>query len=374
MSPLHFLKNVSPWVIALAVAATVFLLTKVLYQNTTARVLVKGFFTQDTLVTVSAISKTGGQNKLDSFMIKAKPNNKLQFEGTRIMNLPLKNLRIDFDYREDESGSETQLQDAQFYLTEIQVTKPYQKNYYYRGKYIPEYFSSGQLVNEGKNLYRFNDNGRVSLNSKGPIAEENWALVLGLTALFFLGILCLARSTSLLSLPAFTDMSLGNKISSSGEFDTINGLRGLAALLVLLSHTAPGFEALQMGLAFLFVISGFLLSKPFVLDNQKIFSWATIERYITKRLRRILPMYYLYIFLIYVLTFKFDTALRHFLFIQSEGHLWPMTQIFAVYMMLPLILIVSFFPLRVFNRCTYFIYSVRPYWQAWHAAVGATLE
>ena len=115
----------------------------------------------------------------------------------------------------------------------------------------------------------------------------------------------------------------------------------MAALLVLLSHTAPGFEALQMGLAFLFVLSGFLLSKPYVLDSQKIFSWSNVEHYISKRLRRILPMYYLYIFLIYVMTFQFDTAIRHFFFEQSAGHLWPMTQIFAFYMMLPIILIIS---------------------------------
>ena len=136
-------------------------------------------------------------------------------------------------------------------------------------------------------------------------------------------------------------MSLGNKISSSAEFDSINGIRGLAALMVLFSHTAPGWEALQIGLGLLFVISGFLLAKPFVLNNSKIYNLDYLERYVTKRLKRILPMYYLFVFITYVLTFKFDVALRHFLFVQAEGHLWPMTQIFAFYMLLPFILMIS---------------------------------
>ena len=118
----------------------------------------------------------------------------------------------------------------------------------------------------------------------------------------------------------------------------VNGIRGLAAMLVLFSHTAPGFEAVNVGIAILFVISGFLLSKPFVLDADRIHQWPKVESYLVKRVKRILPMYYTFVFIAYVLTSQFDTALRNFLFIEASGHLWPMTQILTFYLCLPLVL------------------------------------
>ena len=338
MRALNKFNNATPFLVALVVASAVFVLTKVFFQNTTYRVLIKGFFEHDTLVTIYSTSDSGHSAALDSFMVKGKAANKLQYEGSKVMNLPMKNLKLEFAYK----GESEQLAHAKFHLAEIQILKPYQKRYYFSGKNIGNNFSSDQGIDKTGKSYKYDTtNGQASLSSINAIGGNNWSLILGLSGLFFICVFFLARNTSILALPAFSDMSLGNHISSSGEFDTINGLRGLAALLVLLSHTAPGFEALQMGLAFLFVISGFLLSKPFVLNSKKIFSWSNIEHYVSKRLRRILPMYYLYIFLIYVMTFQFDTAIRHFFFVQSAGHLWPMTQIFAFYMMLPLILILT---------------------------------
>jgi len=136
-------------------------------------------------------------------------------------------------------------------------------------------------------------------------------------------------------------MNLGRHISSNAEFNNINGIRGLAAILVLLSHTAPGWENLQVGLSLLFVISGFLLTKPFVMDSQRIYSISTLETFWTKRLKRILPVYYLAVFVAYGMDFQFGTLIRHLLFIEAGGHLWPMTQIFTFYMLLPLILLIS---------------------------------
>jgi len=348
-----------PLMVALLVACAVFILTKVFFQNTTYRVLIKGFFAHDSLVTISSTSSGGGVAALDSFIVKASESNKPRYYGTRVMNLPMKNLQIDFELQGGNSGGAI---NQEFDLTQIQVIKPYQNHYYYGGDHIGKNFHSEQSLDQNGKRYRYDQQTkRVTVRSKHAIGDENWVLVIGLTGLFFICTFFLVRNTSILELPAFADMSLGNSISSSGEFDTVNGLRGLAALLVLLSHTAPGFEALQMGLAFLFIISGFLLSKPFVQDSQLIFSWATIERYITKRLRRILPMYYLYIFLIYVITFQFDTALRHFFFVQSAGHLWPMTQIFAFYMMLPLILLITSISYKLNRILPIIILSVATY-------------
>ncbi len=343
------LKNNSmrAFVFAVIVACIVFVLTHVFFQNTTSRVIVAGVFPADTLVTVHSLSGSGKSSELDSFIIKAGAG-KATRGGTRVMNLPIKKLRIQFELEPDAHKQLSNNKPLDFTLSQIQVIKPYQNHYYYSGKYIAQGFQSSQSIDDSGRRFTYGETQTV-LDSRESIGEPNWLLVLGVTALFFVAVFLLARNTSLLSLPAFEDMSLGNKISSSGEFNSINGLRGLAALLVILSHTAPEFESVQVGLALLFVISGFLLSKPFVLDSQKIFRWDSIERYVVKRLKRILPMYYLYIFLIYVVTFEFDTAIRHFFFVQSAGHLWPMTQIFAFYMMLPFVLLLTSYTYR-FSR------------------------
>ncbi len=332
-------------VFAMVVACVVFLLTHVFFQNTTSRVIIAGVFPADTIVTVHSLAGTGKSSELDSFIIKAGAG-KTTRGGTRVMNLPIKKLRIKFELAAEAKRKLSNDQNLDFTLSQIQIIKPYQNHYFYSGKYIEQGFQSSQNIGDSGRQLAYGEMPAV-LDSRASIGVSNWLLVYGMTILFFVAVFLLARNTSILSLPAFEDMALGNKISSSGEFDTINGIRGLAALLVILSHTAPGFESVQMGLALLFVISGFLLSKPFVLDAQKIFKWGSIERYVVKRLKRILPMYYLYIFLIYVVTFKFDTALRHFFFVQSEGHLWPMTQIFAFYMMLPVVLILTSLTYRV---------------------------
>ena len=86
---------------------------------------------------------------------------------------------------------------------------------------------------------------------------------------------------------------------------------------------------------------GFLLTKPFVVDPQRIFSLKNIEVFITKRIKRILPMYYVYVFILFGVSFDLESLIRHLIFLQADGHLWPMTQIFVFYMLLPLILIIT---------------------------------
>jgi len=350
-----------PFVLALIVACIVFFLVRVFFQNTTYRVVVEGFFEHDTVATISSRLDNGQLKELESIVIEGSANAVIQSKSTAVMNEPLRSLQIDFDLK--ESGED--VVSPELFLTNIKVIKPYQYTFYFSEQNIGQVFTSEQLIDDVGQHYRYDKQSkRVSIRSMYPIGEDNWRLIIGLSLLFFICSYFLIRNTSVIRLPAFADMSLGNRISSSGEFDTINGLRGLAALLVLLSHAAPGFEVLQMGIAFLFVISGFLLSKPFVSDPQKIFSRATVERYIVKRLKRILPMYYLYIFVIYVVTFEFDTALRHFFFVQSAGHLWPMTQIFAFYMMLPLLLLVTSITYKVHRLLPIIILAAAVYFTA----------
>lgn len=365
------LRAAIPLLLASGVAVTVFILVSVFFQNTTLRVLVQGNFSHDTEVVVSTVSAGGFIGELDRFKISGSSASKAQYHGTKIMNLPSSQVQLDFIHADTPETAK----EAQIKLSSIQVFKPYMDRYYFSGKYIDQYFYALDSDLGSPRLLNYAANGQqVSVRSISAIGSSNWALILGLPLVFFIGSWFLFRNSFWGQIPAFADMSLGNKISSSSEFDGINGIRGLAALLVLVSHTAPRFESVQMGLALLFVVSGFLLSKPFILDNEKIFSWANIERYVTKRLKRILPMYYFYIFLMYVITFKFDIALRHFFFVQAEGHLWPMTQIFTFYMMLPFILLIccathrihKFLPMGLLTAAIYFSVTLMSNWKPFY--------
>ena len=322
----------SGFIVMFAVAV----LISVFMQKTIYRVLLTGHFPANTTVTVSNLDSNGNSAVLGRIDIQG--SNQQQYVGTPILNIPVSRLQLDFS-----NSAALNTNSRQFGIDSIQVPKPYSLDYYFSAQRIPTEFESDQLVSPNQNVFEFSADGAtpVTLRSKHAFGKTNYLLAIGLPLLFFVGVCLLVRNSAFQQIPAFSDMSLGNRISSAQEFNTINGLRGLAAILVLFGHSAPGFESLQIGLGLLFILSGFLLSKPFVLDSNKIFSWKNLERYVTKRLKRILPMYYLFIFVTYVITFKFDTALRHFLFIQAEGHLWPMTQIFAFYMLLPVVLLIS---------------------------------
>jgi len=344
--------------LAVIFAVATYILSSVYFQNTTSRVLVQGHFSHDTHVIVSTVSANGNVHELDRFLIESDTSNTPRYVGTRRMNLPSSRIQLELFAESSPDTSES----VDILLASIQVFKPFMNRFYFSGKYIDEYFVRLDSNEISARKFILNDNNsRVIVRSKVPVKDSNWGLVIGLPVLFFFGVWFLLRNSTWSEIPAFADMSLGNRISSSDEFNSINGIRGLAALLVLLSHTAPGFEAIQIGLSLLFVISGFLLSKPFILDHRKIFNWANIERYITKRLKRILPMYYLYIFLIYVVTFKFDTAIKHFFFVQAEGHLWPMAQIFLFYMLLPFALLICCATHRIHRSIPMFILAIAIY-------------
>jgi peptidoglycan/LPS O-acetylase OafA/YrhL len=306
-------------------------------QKTASQVVLTGFFPVDTEVTAYSLSPTNERRFFGHFSITGKPGKNLQYQGTGLANIPVSRVELDFQLR----NTNTNHAETQFSLVSVEVRMPYSNDIYIGANRITGFFTSEQSQNEQYADYRFDENGNVKIVSNEPVGLENYSLAIGLAVLFFFITWFVIDSSAWSKIPAFNDMSLGRKISSSSEFNTINGVRGLAAILVLFSHTSPGFESLKIGLAILFVISGFLLAKPYVIDSNKIFSLSGIKNYLTKRVKRILPMYYLYIFVIYILAFEFETGIRHFLFMQAEGHLWPMTQIFAFYMLLPFVLLIT---------------------------------
>ncbi len=313
-------------ILSASVAVVVYCFIHSTLQFTAQRVELLGYFPNQTTVKISNILVNGKKEHLDTFEVSGKAD--LQRVGTGYINKHVNRLEIEFNH--NGVGLIT--------LSRIRVFFPYLETYYFTQDNISGLFSSDQSASDNPRQYV---GKHISVVSNQALARPTSIAPLLLSALFFIGTWLLIKNSNVRLLPAFKDMSLGQNISSSGEFDAINGVRGLAAILVLFSHTAPGFEAVQLGLSLLFVISGFLLTKPFVSDGRKIFRVKDLEHYLTKRLRRILPMYYLYVFAVFGVTLEFETLARHLLFLEGDGHLWPMTQIFAFYMLLPIVLILT---------------------------------
>jgi len=116
----------------------------------------------------------------------------------------------------------------------------------------------------------------------------------------------------------------------------LDGLRGIAAVWVVAEHSWPEFTGTGFsGVLIFFVLSGFLLAKPFVLDSSKIVQKGFLLKYGARRLQRILPMYYFYIFLVYWMPVKVDEALLHTFFIKGNGHLWAIPQEMLFYLIFP---------------------------------------
>ena len=316
-------------------------------NGTVSRVTITAALPINTVIVVSSIGK-GGERIVDRISVTGSNNLSSQEVTTKLLNTTFQKLALSF-YSAEESEKINGLPDdwQSLILINIQIERPYARDIFIGKDYTLDYFESKQndkMVQNRLGLTQpipiINVDKNLSLVSREIVSvPRNFWYSLSLTLIFAIVSFLLLRHIRWLEIPAFSDISLGRDISSMHEFGTINGLRGIAAVLVLMSHTAPGFEAIQVGIAILFVISGFLLSKPFILQPNKIFDLHNFETYLVKRLKRILPMYWLYIFITYVVTMQIDVAMRHFLFIQAEGHLWPMTQIFAFYMLLPFILL-----------------------------------
>src|ERR1700726_3367243 len=79
----------------------------------------------------------------------------------------------------------------------------------------------------------------------------------------------------------------------------LDGLRGLAAYLVVLSHvsnksnlwdTLFGAGGGQIGVMLFFVLSGYLMG---VLYLDRPFTFAEVRAYVVRRIGRVLPLFYL---------------------------------------------------------------------------------
>ncbi|MFH0781353.1 MAG: acyltransferase [Pseudomonadota bacterium] len=156
------------------------------------------------------------------------------------------------------------------------------------------------------------------------------------------------------------------------RLDALDGLRGLAAIMVIADHTCSWFRGVgASGVWIFFALSGFLLARPFISNPQAVLSWTYMSGYFYRRFMRILPMYYTYIFAVYVMSGRLSLAFMHGLFLEGDGHLWALPQEALFYLLWPIVALVLILPLRRYPKITLLMLLIAMV--AWNGFVGSEI-
>lgn len=165
-------------------------------------------------------------------------------------------------------------------------------------------------------------------------------------------------------LSPFTDIN--QKRSSHGDsLYTLDGLRGIAVLIVLFSHTAAfGMYAHgSLGVLLFFFLSGFVLTLPYTESPNKLLHASELFRYMMNRVLRIVPVYVVAV-LIYTLYWGMDSSwfFYNVSFIKGWNHFWSVAQEARFYLLFPFVIIfLSFIPtwtlrILILSGITYYFY------------------
>ncbi|ELF19266.1 hypothetical protein A31A_03042 [Escherichia coli KTE156] len=140
----------------------------------------------------------------------------------------------------------------------------------------------------------------------------------------------------------------------SNKIKTLEGVRGLALLNVLVLHATglffPSINAslsgtAQFGVWLFFVLSAFLLTNRFFVTG---FSLTSLASYVLGRSLRILPVFFLAVYVYYWAgLFKEDTLNKIITFSGSYAHFWTIPVEYVFYFILPVIAFVS---IKISNR------------------------
>ena len=153
------------------------------------------------------------------------------------------------------------------------------------------------------------------------------------------------------------------------RFDALDGLRGFAAVMVIADHTIGWFSGVgATGVWIFFALSGFLLARPFIGNAEAVLSFAFMADYFKRRLLRILPMYYAYIFVVFLLSKRYSLAIMHGLFLEGDGHLWALPQELVFYLLWPMLVLLVVLPLQKFPKIT--VVALFLLMAAWNKFVG----
>jgi len=166
----------------------------------------------------------------------------------------------------------------------------------------------------------------------------------------------------------------GREISNSAlQLDALDGLRGIAVLLVFLSHTSLNGDHLipfvdfsgvgKSGVFLFFLLSAFLLTKPFLVKERDQVDKRFLLNYAQRRFFRIYPLYFTFLGAALLLSFfvpqgprghaypfplVYSGFLDHLLLQEGKGVTWSILVEFRYYFVLPILAL--FFSLVLHNR------------------------
>ena len=181
------------------------------------------------------------------------------------------------------------------------------------------------------------------LELKQPLTANNIFLTWILPLVMAVGTTILLMTAQWPALPALDDLLSNQQSRNTQNFAALDGLRGLAAVFVLLEHTMGVFSGIgHLGVWLFFVLSGFLLMKPFVVQPEKMLQIKQLAHFMQRRIQRIIPMYFFMITGVFLLDLRIEDAMRHYLLVQGDGHYWSIVQEMYFYILLPVIAIVAY--------------------------------
>lgn len=179
----------------------------------------------------------------------------------------------------------------------------------------------------------------------GVLKKESFFFATILPLIYSLVVFLLLSRFSFSLFPAISDLE--GKTSSIGvHMGVLDGIRGLAALMVLAEHTGVLKGIGSLGVWLFFCLSGFLLSAPFIKEPARAISSDFMTTYLVRRLKRILPMYYTFLTATFLFPGKTDQFIRHILFLQADDHLWTLPQEMCFYFILPVVVAFIYLALR----------------------------
>ena len=103
-----------------------------------------------------------------------------------------------------------------------------------------------------------------------------------------------------------TAIDAGDRRFRDRSFPTLNAVRAAGALMVVCTHvafdtgqinrgwTGAALSRMDFGVTLFFILSGFLLSRPFLLNTAREAAHPSWRHYFWKRALRILPLYWLF--------------------------------------------------------------------------------
>lgn len=163
------------------------------------------------------------------------------------------------------------------------------------------------------------------------------------------------------------DKVLGKRSSTNFQFDALDGLRGLAVLLVLAGHYSHSGLTYSLdlggagtiGVYCFFVLSSFLLATPLIrLAPEKLSDRKVWLNYSARRLLRIYPLYVVLLVFYYLLStfgltplsaglyFNEIDLVKHLFLIEAKEYLWTIQVETKFYLILPLLVFLIVIILR----------------------------